>query len=109
MRQKVNSLRQTERLVRIEERMNAAKYREDLEENLLQSVPDLRLDQRFTSQHNNPKHTARATLEWLQVSVQSNVFDFHFGVTVLLRKLMGKNANSINVQLNLQYSEVCKN
>jgi hypothetical protein len=35
--------RQTGRLVRIEGKMNGAKYREILDENLLQSTQDLRL------------------------------------------------------------------
>uniref|UniRef100_A0AAZ3RK11 Uncharacterized protein n=1 Tax=Oncorhynchus tshawytscha TaxID=74940 RepID=A0AAZ3RK11_ONCTS len=38
----------TERLVRIEGKINGAKYREILDENLLQSTQDLRLGQRFT-------------------------------------------------------------
>ena len=57
----------TQRLVRIEGTMNGAKYRQILEENLLQSAKDLRLWRRFTfRQDNDPKHTAKATLEWLQ-------------------------------------------
>jgi hypothetical protein len=47
--------------------MNGAKYREILDENLLQSTQDLRLGRRFTfQQDNNPKHTAKTTQEWLQ-------------------------------------------
>ena len=50
---------ETGRLVRI-------KYREILDENLLQSTPDLRLG-RFTFQKdNNTKLTAKTTQEWLQ-------------------------------------------
>ena len=53
----------TKRLVRIEGKMNRAKHREFLDENLLQSVQDLRLGRRFTfQQDNNPKHTAKTTL-----------------------------------------------
>ena len=37
-----------DRLVRIEGKMNGEKYREILDENLLQSAQDLRLGQRFT-------------------------------------------------------------
>ena len=40
----------TGRLVRIEGKMNGAKYREILDENLLQSAQDLRLRLRFTFQ-----------------------------------------------------------
>ncbi|KAJ8340779.1 hypothetical protein SKAU_G00330700 [Synaphobranchus kaupii] len=57
----------TGRLVLIEGKMNAAKYTEILEENLLQSALDLRLGRRFTFQHDNdPKHTAKRTKEWLR-------------------------------------------
>uniref|UniRef100_A0A9J7WXV5 Transposase n=1 Tax=Cyprinus carpio carpio TaxID=630221 RepID=A0A9J7WXV5_CYPCA len=56
----------TGRLVAIEEKMNAAKYRDILDENLLQSAQDLRLGRRFTfQQDNDPKHTAKITKEWL--------------------------------------------
>ncbi len=54
------------RLVAIEGKMNAAKYRDILDENLLQSAQDLRLGRRFTfQQDNDPKHTAKITKEWL--------------------------------------------
>ncbi len=56
----------TGRLVAIEGKMNAAKYRDILDENLLQSAQDLRLGRRFTfQQENDPKHTAKITKEWL--------------------------------------------
>ncbi len=45
---------------------NAAKYRDILDENLLQSAQDLRLGRRFTfQQDNDPKHTAKIMKEWL--------------------------------------------
>ena len=48
------------RLVRIEGKTKGAKYRETLDENLLQSAQDLRLGRRFTFQQvNNPKNTAK--------------------------------------------------
>ncbi|CAM4661246.1 unnamed protein product [Leuciscus chuanchicus] len=56
----------TGRLVAIEGKMNAAKYRDILDEKLLQSALDLRLGRRFTfQQDNDPKHTAKITKEWL--------------------------------------------
>ena len=46
--------------------MNRAKYKDILDENMLQSTQDLRLGRRFTfQQDNNPKHTAKTTQEWL--------------------------------------------
>ena len=57
----------TGRLVAIEGKMNAAKYRDILEENLFKSALDLRLGRRFTfQQDNDPKHTAKITKEWLR-------------------------------------------
>ena len=55
------------RLVWTEGTMNGTKYRQILEENLLQSAKDLRLPRRFSfQQDNDPKQAAKATLEWLQ-------------------------------------------
>ena len=57
----------TGKLVKIEAKMNGEKYREILDENLLQSAQDLKMGQRFTfQQDNDPKHTAKTTHEWLQ-------------------------------------------
>jgi hypothetical protein len=43
------------------------KYREILDENLLQTAQDLRLARRFTfQQDNDPKHTVKTTQELLQ-------------------------------------------
>ena len=51
-------------LVRTEGKMNGEKYREILDENLLQSTQDLRQGRRFTFQQDNePKHTAKTTQE----------------------------------------------
>ena len=45
--------------------MNGAKYREILDENVLQNTKDLRLERRFTfQQDNDPKLTAKTTQEW---------------------------------------------
>ena len=52
------------RLVRIKEKMEGAKYREILDENLLQRAQVLRLRRRYTfQQDNDPKHTAKTTQE----------------------------------------------
>ena len=60
MRWRCFSVAETGRLLRIEGKMNRAKYREILNENLLQSTQDLRLGQKFTfQQDNDPKHTAK--------------------------------------------------
>ena len=57
----------TGRLVRIEGKMNGAKYRQILKENLLQNAQDLRLTRRFTFQQDNDlKHTAKIIQEWLR-------------------------------------------
>uniref|UniRef100_A0AAQ4S701 Transposase Tc1-like domain-containing protein n=1 Tax=Gasterosteus aculeatus aculeatus TaxID=481459 RepID=A0AAQ4S701_GASAC len=57
----------TGRLVRIEGKMNAAMYKDILNENMLQSALDLRLGRRFIfQQDNDPKHTAKIKKEWLQ-------------------------------------------
>ena len=56
--------------------MNGAKYREILDENLLQSAQDLRLGKTFTfQQDNDPKHTAKTMQEWLR-DKSLNVLEF---------------------------------
>ena len=51
----------------IDGKMNGEKYREILDENLLQSSEDLRLGRRFIfQQDNDPKHTAKTIQEWLR-------------------------------------------
>ena len=53
------------RLVRIRGTMNAALYKEILEENLLQSARQLRLCRGFVfQQDNDPKHTAKVIKAW---------------------------------------------
>uniref|UniRef100_A0A3Q1BWG6 Transposase Tc1-like domain-containing protein n=1 Tax=Amphiprion ocellaris TaxID=80972 RepID=A0A3Q1BWG6_AMPOC len=57
----------TGKLVRVKGKMDGAKYREIPEQNLYQSVRDLRLGWRFAFQQDtNPKHMAKATLEWFK-------------------------------------------
>lgn len=57
----------TGRLVRVEGKMDAEKYRAILSKNLFQSALDLRLGRRFTFQHDNdPKHTAKKTQDWVR-------------------------------------------
>ncbi len=58
----------TEGLVRVEEKLNAPKYRDSLNENPVQSIPNLRLGRRFTFQQDNgPKHTARVAYRQLLI------------------------------------------
>ncbi|KAK3523614.1 hypothetical protein QTP70_002749 [Hemibagrus guttatus] len=55
------------RLIRVKERMNGAMYREILSKNLLPSARALKMKCGWVFQHDNdPKHTARATKEWLR-------------------------------------------
>jgi hypothetical protein len=61
------SVVRTESLVRVEGKTNGAKYREILDENLLQSAQDLCLGRRFTPQQdNNSMHIAKTRQEWLR-------------------------------------------
>ncbi|KAK3547237.1 hypothetical protein QTP86_017820 [Hemibagrus guttatus] len=55
------------RLIRVKERMNGAMYREILSKNLLPPARALKMKRGWVFQHDNdPKHTARATKEWLR-------------------------------------------
>ncbi|KAK3512329.1 hypothetical protein QTP70_005794 [Hemibagrus guttatus] len=55
------------RLIRVKERMNGAMYREILSKNLFPSARALEMKRGWVFQHDNdPKHTARATKEWLR-------------------------------------------
>ncbi len=55
------------RLICVKERMNGAMYREILSENLLPSPRALKMKRGLVFQlDNDPKHTARATKEWLR-------------------------------------------
>ncbi|KAK3538063.1 hypothetical protein QTP70_027414 [Hemibagrus guttatus] len=55
------------RLIRVKERMNGAMYREILSKNLLPSARALKMKRGWVFQHDHdPKHTARATKEWLR-------------------------------------------
>ncbi|KAK3545335.1 hypothetical protein QTP70_004062 [Hemibagrus guttatus] len=54
-------------LTRVKERMNGAMYSEILSKNLLPSARALKMNRGWVFQHDNdPKHTARATKEWLR-------------------------------------------
>ncbi|KAK3505679.1 hypothetical protein QTP70_020760, partial [Hemibagrus guttatus] len=55
------------RLIRVKERMNGAMYQEILSKNLFPSARALKMKHGWVFQHDNdPKHTARATKEWLR-------------------------------------------
>ncbi|KAK3560504.1 hypothetical protein QTP86_009647 [Hemibagrus guttatus] len=54
-------------LISVKERMNGAMYREILSKNLLPSARALKMKHGWVFQHDNdPKHTTRATKEWLR-------------------------------------------
>ena len=56
----------TGRLFWVKEKMNGAKYRDIVHENLVRSVRDLRLGRRFHFQpDNDPKNTAKTMQEWI--------------------------------------------
>ncbi len=60
------SAKRTGRLHRIEGRMEGVMYRKILANNLLPSVRALKMGRGWVFQHDNdPKHTARATKDWL--------------------------------------------
>uniref|UniRef100_A0A8C8IU44 Transmembrane protein 242 n=1 Tax=Oncorhynchus tshawytscha TaxID=74940 RepID=A0A8C8IU44_ONCTS len=57
----------TGKMVKIDGKMDGAKYRTILEENLMESAKDLRLGWRFVfQQDNDPKHKAKSTMEWFK-------------------------------------------
>lgn len=57
------------RLVKIEDKVNEAKFRKILEGNLLQSAKELQLGRRFVFQQDNgPKHIAKGTHNWFKNS-----------------------------------------
>jgi hypothetical protein len=60
----------TGRLVRIESKMNDAKYREIIDENLLQSTQDLRLEQRLSTLNTQPRQCRNGFVAclWLSLS-----------------------------------------
>ena len=57
----------TGRLLRVEGKMDGAKYREILSETLIASAKTLKIGRGWVFKHeNDPKHTAKATKEWLK-------------------------------------------
>uniref|UniRef100_A0A9J7ZS84 Transposase Tc1-like domain-containing protein n=1 Tax=Cyprinus carpio carpio TaxID=630221 RepID=A0A9J7ZS84_CYPCA len=64
----------TGRLVAIEGKMNAAKYRDILDKNLLQSAQDLRLGRRFTFQQDKGLNTFRT--HWIYMYIYIYIFFF---------------------------------
>uniref|UniRef100_A0AAY4B034 Transposase Tc1-like domain-containing protein n=1 Tax=Denticeps clupeoides TaxID=299321 RepID=A0AAY4B034_9TELE len=61
------SAKGTGQLHRINGKMNGAMYRKILSDNLLPSARKLKMGRGWVFQHdNNPKHTAKATKEWLK-------------------------------------------
>ena len=65
----------------IEGNINRAKYREILDENLLQSAQDLRLGQKFTFQQDYvAKYTVKTTQVWLRVK-SLNVLEWCWSIS----------------------------
>ncbi|KAI4894642.1 hypothetical protein NFI96_001033 [Prochilodus magdalenae] len=61
------SYKGTGNLVKVEGKMNAARYQQILEANLHSSARKLRIGHTWTLQHDNdPKHKAKSTSHWLQ-------------------------------------------
>uniref|UniRef100_A0A8K9XU40 Tc1-like transposase DDE domain-containing protein n=1 Tax=Oncorhynchus mykiss TaxID=8022 RepID=A0A8K9XU40_ONCMY len=57
----------TGKMVKIDGKMDGAKYRTILEENPMESAKDLRLGRRFVfQQDNDAKHKAKSTMEWFK-------------------------------------------
>ena len=57
----------TDRLVRVEGKLNGAECRDKIDENLVQCAQDLRPSRGFTFQHDNdPRHTPKTAQEWLE-------------------------------------------
>uniref|UniRef100_A0A8C5QAL0 Transposase n=1 Tax=Leptobrachium leishanense TaxID=445787 RepID=A0A8C5QAL0_9ANUR len=60
----------TGKLQRVQGTMNSLQYQEILDDNVIQSVTNLRLGRRWTfQQDNDPKHTSKSTRAWLQIKV----------------------------------------
>ncbi|KAI5629982.1 cytoplasmic dynein 1 intermediate chain 1 isoform X5 [Silurus asotus] len=58
----------TGKLQRVQSTMNSLQYQEILDDNVMQSVTNLRLGRRWTfQQDNDPKHTSKSTRAWLQI------------------------------------------
>uniref|UniRef100_A0A8C5WK94 Transposase Tc1-like domain-containing protein n=1 Tax=Leptobrachium leishanense TaxID=445787 RepID=A0A8C5WK94_9ANUR len=56
------------KLQRVQGTMNSLQYQEILDDNVMQSVTNLRLGRRWTfQQDNDPKHTSKSTRAWLQI------------------------------------------
>uniref|UniRef100_A0A8C7JLI9 Transposase Tc1-like domain-containing protein n=1 Tax=Oncorhynchus kisutch TaxID=8019 RepID=A0A8C7JLI9_ONCKI len=77
----------TGKMVKIDGKMDGAKYRTILEENLMESAKDLRLGRRFVfQQDNDPKHKAKSTMEWFKnkhiqvLEWPSTVCTHHFSI-----------------------------
>uniref|UniRef100_A0A8C8JEE0 Cholesterol transporter ABCA5 n=1 Tax=Oncorhynchus tshawytscha TaxID=74940 RepID=A0A8C8JEE0_ONCTS len=80
------SAKEPGRLIRVKERMNGAMYREILSEILLPSARALKMKRGWVFQHDNdPKHTARATKEWLR---KKQILIFHYNLQIKFIKFI---------------------
>uniref|UniRef100_A0A8C5MM85 Transposase n=1 Tax=Leptobrachium leishanense TaxID=445787 RepID=A0A8C5MM85_9ANUR len=65
---KLQRVQGTGKLQRVQGTMNSLQYQEILDDNVMQSVTNLRLGRRWTfQQDNDPKHTSKSTRAWLQI------------------------------------------
>ncbi len=88
------------RLICVKERMNGAMYREILSENLLPSARALKMKHGWVFQHDNdPKHTARATKEWLRKK--------HFKAQYIVHHIVNTETRASHNRTNLIGSYAC--
>ena len=88
--------------------VNAAKYREIVGDNLIQSARELRLGRRFIfQQDNDPTHTAEATQKWHEDSKLSFLASKPSPQSIDLKRHKLKKPNYIDIVIQWYCSELC--